>query len=529
MKIHILIFAMIGIFSNSYCQSTLLWSEDFNVGLSNYFIAQPTIQTDADTIKVIGKKNTPNGQRLLIIKYNLDGDTISTQTYGNDSVFNNKLIDYKFDSSNHIYLLQKELLGFYKSKIVLQKYSSDGNLLWVEQIYSPADTSYTPGSIGMANDTTVFFTASKEYDYPYEDDDVINTISISYLYAFNTEGNLLWEREFNPTTEANHFIGNILIYNNAAYLFSNGSRLIKVDINNNLTLNTTGLINGISNVQLTNDNNLLITAFFGRYRMSKVNLDGSVIWTSDYGTNLPSNVTADEINSTIQDSDGNIYITGRHYGTDYGSSNYTNADILTLKYDSNGNLIWENRYEYGGNNADTGNTLILKNGEIYVGGQSQRLGQGTDYDYVVLKMNSETGISSGEYRYDGLANGNDAVSSLFVFDNGNVALTGLSFINSEYDWTTQLLSDVIVSVENIGSQKNYQVYPNPATSEEFLTVVGEGIISYALVSTIGRTVQHAKLGTNDIYRIKLGNISKGMYLLQLKTDKEIVTRKIIVR
>lgn len=520
---------MIGIFSNAHCQSTLLWSEDYNVGLSNYFMESPTIQTEADTIKVIGRKNTPNGQRLLIVKYDLAGDTISTQIYGNDSLVNNKLIDYKFDSSNHVYLLQKELLGFYKSKIVLQKYSLDGNLLWIEQIFSPADTSFTPGSMGIANDTSVFITASKEYDYPYEEDDVYSTISLSYLYAYNSDGNPLWEREFNPITEASYFRGNILTHNNAAYLFSNASRLIKVDINNNLAINTTELVNGISNVQLTNDNNLLITAFFGRYRMSKINLDGEVIWTNDYGTNLPSNVTADEINSTIQDSVGNIYITGRHNGTNYGTPSYTNADILTLKYDSNGNLIWENRYEYGGNNADIGNTLLLKNGQIYVGGESQRLGQGTDYDYVVLKIDSSTGLSSGEYRYDGLANGDDAVSSLFVFDNGNVALTGLSFIDSHYDWTTQLLSDVVVSVQNISSEKNFQVYPNPTTSGEFLTIVGKGIESYSLVSTIGQIVQHGSLGTNDIYKIKLDNISTGMYLLQLRTAKEIVTRKIIVR
>ncbi|MBK8875713.1 MAG: hypothetical protein IPN13_18095 [Bacteroidetes bacterium] len=50
----------------------------------------------------------------------------------------------------------------------------------------------------------------------------------------------------------------------------------------------------------------------------------------------------------------------------YGTPSYTNADILTLKYNSNGNLIWQSRYEYGINNADIGNVIILKNGQIYV-------------------------------------------------------------------------------------------------------------------------------------------------------------------
>ena len=153
MKRLILILTLIGILTNAYSQSTLLWSENFTTGLSNYYSDYPIIKTDFDTIKVIGRKNTTSGQRLLIVKYDLNGNIISTLSYGNDSVTNNVLIDYKFDSTNHVYLLQKEQLGFYKSKIVLQKYSMDGNLIWVEQIQDPADTSYIPLSIGLVNDT----------------------------------------------------------------------------------------------------------------------------------------------------------------------------------------------------------------------------------------------------------------------------------------------------------------------------------------------------------------------------------------
>jgi len=533
MKRLTLILTLIGIVTNTYSQSTLLWSKNFTTGLNNYYSEYPSIQTIADTIKVIGRKNTTNGQRLLIVKYDLFGDTISTKTYGNDSVFNNAIIDYKFDTSNHVYILHKEQLGFYKSKIVLQKYSLDGNLIWVNQIQNPADTSYSPRSLGLANDTCLFITAYKEYDYPEQGDDVIFTTTLSQLYALNSNGNQLWQREFNPNTEINWFAYDIFIHNSTAFLFANNTsfinRLVKVDVNNNLTVNTnTGILNGINNVQLTPDNNLLITAWT-RYRISKVNLTGSLIWTQQYGTNLPSNVSGDEMKATIQDSAGNIYITGRHYGLNYGTPSYTNADILTLKYDNNGTLIWQNRYEYGVNNADIGNTITLKNGQVYVGGNSQRLGVGTDYDYVVLKIDSATGLSTGVYRYDGLANGDDAVSSLFIFDNGNVALTGLSYINSQYDWTTQLLSDVVLSVQNISLENNFQVYPNPTASGEVLTITGNGIKSYSIISAVGQIVQQGSFEANDIHSIRLDNVTTGMYLLYLKTDKGITTRKLIVK
>ncbi len=529
MKKLTLILAMIGIFTNTYSQSTLLWSEDFATGLSNYYSEYPTIQTEADTIKVIGRKNTANGQRLLIAKYDLNGDTISTHTYGNDSIFNNILIDYKFDSFNHVYLLQKEQLGFYKSKIVLQKYSLNGNLVWVEQIQNSADTSFTPRSLGLANDTCFFVSAYKEYDYPELGDDVINTITLSYLYTYNSNGNQLWKREFNPTTEINWFAYDIFIYNNTAFLFANGNRLIKVDINNNLSVNSnTGLLNGINNVQLTPDTNLLITAG-GKYRISKTNLNGTVLWSEYYGTNLPSNVSGDEIKATIQDSDGSIYVTGRHYGDEYGTPNYSNADILTIKYDNIGSLIWQNRYEYEINNADIANNITLKNGNVYVGGQSQRLGVGTDYDYLVLKIDSANGVTNGIYRYNGFANGDDAISSLHVFDNGNVALTGLSYINSQYDWTTQLLSDIVLSVTSFDFDKNIVVFPNPVRTRDLLSIKGYGFVKYSIVSPIGQVVQQGQLTGNDLNTIRIDNLTTGLHLIQLKTDKKTLTRKIVVK
>lgn len=524
-----LILAMLGIITGSYSQSTMLWSRDFTTEREQYYWKDPDIQIANDTIKVVGRKNDANGQRLLIVNYNLNGDTISTKTFGGDSVLNNSIIDYIFDSLNHVYILQKEQLEFYKAKIVLQKYSVNGSLIWTEQIVSPADTSYSPHSIGLANDTGIFITAYKEYDYPKPGDCVINTITLPQLYAYNSKGDKLWLRYLHPVDEINHFAYNLFTHNNTAFLFGGIDKLVKVDINNNMLFNgNTGIINGINDVQLSPDNNLLITASM-RYRISKVDLNGAMIWTHEYGTFLPQNVYGDNMQAIIQDKAGNIYITGRHYGMNYGTPDYTNADILTLKYDSSGNLIWENRYAYGGNNADIGNTIALKNGQVYVGGESQRLGKGTDYDYLALKIDSATGDLTGVYRYNGPANGDDFVSSLHVFDNGKVALTGVSYMNGQYNWTTQLLSDIVLSTQPIRPDNNFQIYPNPIASGQTLTIKGKELIAYSIISPTGQIVQQGYLNKGNHHSIKLENIRTGLYFLNLKTEMEMMTSKIIVK
>ena len=528
-----IILLLVGLMTRSFSQSPLLWSRDFNTELQNYYSEFPTIKTNGNTIDVIGRKNTINGQRLVIVKYDMLGDTIYTKTYGNDSVFNNTIIDYKFDTSNHVYILHKEKLGFYKSKIVLQKYALNGNLVWVQQIQSFADTSYTPHSLGLVNDTCLFVTSYKEFDYPGPGDDVIFTVTSAQLYAYNSNGNQLWLRDFDPTSEINWFSYDKFIYNNTAFIFANNSfysnLLAKIDINNNLTLNTnTGIQNGINDVQLSPDNNLILISG-AKYRLSKADLNGNVLWSYYYGTFLPSNVSGDEVKAMVQDSLGNIFVTGRHYGQNYGGPNYTNADILTIKYDNNGSIIWENRYEFGGNNADIGNTILLKNGQVYVGGESQRLWQGTDYDYVILKIDTVSGASTGIYRFDGIANGDDAVSSMVVFDNGNVALTGLSYDGSNYDWTTQLLSDVVLSVQNNSSEYIIKVYPNPLTTGEILKIHGKELISYTISNIAGQIIQEGNFDSNEFHSIFLSNFSSGMYLLNLNTKDQNLTSKIILR
>ena len=538
MKQAIILLALMGVMTNAHAQSNLLWSEDFVTQAGGGSLESPVIQAIGDTLRVFGRENTPDGQRLAMVNYDLLGDTISTRTYGSDSVANNIIAEYAFDASNHVYVLHQEQLGFYKKKIVLQKYALNGELLWVRQIQDPADTSYAPLSLDLVNDTCLLVTAYKEYDYPGPGDDILFTETFAYAYAYHTSGNTLWQRAFDPDTEIGSFLSLPALQIKATVVQGDGvlllgfagitRKLLRIDINNILTINTDIVTPIGTSLQLTPDNKLLTTTN-ARYIISKVDTTGALSWSQSYGTNLPSNVSGDRIRATQQDSMGNIYVTGQHYGPDYGTPAHTDADILTLKYDSSGQLLWENRYVFGVDNMDIGNTIFLQGGQMYVGGQSNRLGRGTDFDYVVLKMDSATGESTGLYRYDGPDSGNDVVTSLHVFDNGHVALTGTSIINGQPGWTTQLLSDVILSLPATGFANHVQVYPNPVSPGAMLTIAGTGFTSYRIVSMLGQTVQHGELAHYALNHIRLSSLPTGLYLVQMQGADFDTTRKLMVK
>lgn len=520
-------FLLVLFWTNSYTQATLNWSRNFEVGLNAYYAEAPEVSTDNQTIKVIGRKNTTNGQKLEIINYSLNGDIISETSFGDDAL-NNRVVDYKFDSSNHLYLLMAETMSYNKLKIKLQKYHLDGSLIWAEQIENTEAISNRPCSLGLTAGNCIFINAYKENNYPEFPTDFDTTITIPYLYAYDQNGSLQWQRQFASNEINGYFASKILVYNESAILFSHHYTMVKVDSNNNLNSNDTiGIYSGINSTQITGDANLLITAVTGKFKVTKTNMNGASIWLGEYSTFLPSNVHADEIKSVIQDSEGNIYVTGRHYGHNYNGPTYTNSDILTLKYSPNGNLIWENRYQYGINNADIGNFITLKNGYLYVGGQSQRLGISTDYDFVTLKINATTGTTSQVYRYNGLENRDDSVSSICVLDNGNYAITGLSYINAKYNWTTQFFTDPLSTQNN--QFVHVKISPNPVSASEFITIQGHSFFEYKLISSVGQIVQSGKINQLESQKIFIENIKAGIYFLQLKNGTDETIKKLIIQ
>ena len=424
-------------------QSDLLWSADYQVGNVNYNSKTPVVRGIEDVkeyVEVTGV-TANNGETLLeTLTYDIYGNNVSTKTFGTNSPYEKTIVSYQIDASDNVYILCIERLEFYKSRVILQKFTTEGDLVWEDIIQNEADTSFMAQHLALSSDGRLAVAIYKEYDYPEPGDDYIVTVTIPQLYCYNADGNLLWQRDFDAS-EASPFLYDVFAMDEALLLFGANRHLTKLDFDNNLVFEGTACdTRGFSNIQSTSDHYLLVTARMA-YKVSKIDSEGNMVWAHDYGTNLPSNVTGDEIRAMVQDEEGNIYVTGRHFGSNYGMPNHTNNDILTLKYDANGQLLWENRYAFGGNNADIGNAICVRNGNVYVGGGSQRSGVGNDYDYIVLKLDASTGDMTGCYRHD-RDDRDDAISSVYVFDDGRVAVTGRSEAQSEYVWTTQLLEDI---------------------------------------------------------------------------------------
>jgi hypothetical protein len=117
-----------------------------------------------------------------------------------------------------------------------------------------------------------------------------------------------------------------------------------------------------------------------QYGAYKINTNGVYVWTNLYpnvpiGMSEGTAITVDQVNSA--------YVTGYSPGTNSGNN------IVTIKYDNNGNQIWLQRYTSPGNGNAVGNAIAVdNNSNVYVTGYETTAAGGTEI--VTIKYSPVT-------------------------------------------------------------------------------------------------------------------------------------------
>lgn len=160
------------------------------------------------------------------------------------------------------------------------------------------------------------------------------------------------------------------------------------------------------------------------YVLIKYNPVGTIIWVKQYnGTGNSS----DFISAMNLDNSGNIIVTGRSIGV--GSAL---EDCVTIKYDSDGNVLWVQRYN--GGNIDVGNELTIdQNDNIYVCGSKYRAAGNPDYLVIKYQPN---GTIEWLQTYNSIDNKEDYGKDIKVDQYGNVFVTGSSYTTPDFDYLT---------------------------------------------------------------------------------------------
>jgi len=123
----------------------------------------------------------------------------------------------------------------------------------------------------------------------------------------------------------------------------------------------------------------------------------------------------DEMRGIAVDDSGNVVVTG------YSGNGSITGELITIKYDRNGDQLWFRTYYGVVNTGDYPALLTMdKKGNVYVTG-----GVGAGNDCITIKYDSN-GNQIWAARYNGPVNGVDIGLRLTVDGNGNVYVVGIS-------------------------------------------------------------------------------------------------------
>jgi uncharacterized delta-60 repeat protein len=180
------------------------------------------------------------------------------------------------------------------------------------------------------------------------------------------------------------------------------------------------------------------------------------IWTRTYDYVNQS----DKAESIVLDGAGNIYLTGKSDANPVDTSD--NNDIVTIKYDSNGNQLWIDRFDGVVSLRDEPIKIILdNNGDVIVAGRTENI---HDDDFFVIKYNSSNGNRSwaNPIIYNGPFSNDDRVTDITVDASNNIFICGYSQTSS----APSLHDPVILKYDASGNQQAFFSYNGEGQNEE---------------------------------------------------------------
>ncbi|MBL86655.1 MAG: hypothetical protein CMO82_08360 [Winogradskyella sp.] len=515
-------------------QYTMEWSQENNSQVipytsdcANVFSYEcQKIRLDSDNNVIVGGNSFESGNsNFLVIKYSNNGSLIWKQLIDISNQSDDYMTGIFIDNNNDIIVTGVSETSDQESKSVIIKLNDDGNILW-ESLYSNEYDWSVPQNLAIDSNGNIFLTGYVNWEW--------NSTEM-FVCKFDSAGNYIWDYVHSSDNLSRHrglttkIIDNSIISLGFAYSTypepGNKLLILKHTLTGELISSSeTSYEGNLIRSHIDNIGNSYI-GMFGDFRLFKYDQLGNQEWVFEVTSDLPDNVTADQVHDIISDENGNIYITGRHYGEGYGTTNYTNADIQVNKISPQGDLIYNYRYEnLGTNAADVGNKLFLGNNNyITVGGQSQdNLSGGYNYLAVVL---DDLGEPIDTLRSQGLG-GDSVIKSVTMDENLNLYVTGTGngdTLTQKYSFSNTMNINEVPETE-----AKLKVYPNPFSNElKIITEDIQELSEFILFNLNGAIVYRKSIENESVLNFEAITIPKGLYFYKITYKNNFQFGKLI--
>jgi uncharacterized delta-60 repeat protein len=371
----LLIATLVTCLAPAFAQVDTAWVRRYNGPGNDRDEASAIVVDNSGNVYVTGKSDggVVTNWDYATIKYYPNGDTAWVRRY--DAGANGLDVPYAIvvDTSGNVCVTGRSFAWATSYDYLTIKYYLNGDLAWLRRYNGPGNSYDWAYAIAGDASGNVYVTGYSEGS---------GTVADFATIKYYPNGDTAWVRRYNGPVNG-----------------SDEALAIVVD--------------GAGNVYVTGESYGSGTSY--DYATLKYDSSGNELWVERY--NKLGNYW-DEAYAIAVDSSGNVYITGRSYGDGTGQ------DFATIKYNPNGDTAWVRRYNGPGNAGDEAHVIALDgSNNIYVAGGS--VGDGTDYDYAIIKYNPN-GDTAWVRRYTGTESGYDYAWAMVIDSSNNVYVTGES-------------------------------------------------------------------------------------------------------
>jgi nicotinamide riboside kinase len=464
----------------------------------------------AGTTRSFGAGN----EDIILIKTDANGNIIWAKTYGgtgDDAAYSVQ------QTSDGGYILAGYTYSFtVGGALFLIKTDANGNIIWAKT-YGGIDTfeSWHAYSVQQIFDggyivagTVIFF-------------DVMHI----FLIKADANGNVQWAKIYGIYWDWGYFVqqtsdGGYIVAGTTASTSWNDIFLIKTDANGNIiwakTYGGTGIDIAYS-VQQTSDGGYIIASITNSFGagnediiLIKTDANGNIIWAKTYG-----GTNSDYAFSVQQTSDGGYIVAGRTQS--FGAGGY---DLLLINTDANGNVIWAKTY--GGTSWDNASSVQ----------------QTSDGGYIVAGYTGSFGAGNGDiFLIKTDANGN--VGSCPIVQDVSPTVHVVSpTVNTPFlfDYST---TPIVLSVSPTFTSPSLMILiPCPSTISESCQIASGLITPYKggikvsrfgefevkVYNVSGGIVKSVK-GKNEV---KL-ELSRGVYFVEVVSGGKVIRERVVIR
>lgn len=513
----------------SYSQSSEHWVARFN-GSGNMTDAVNKTKIDRfGNIYISGYTNSTGGNiDFCVLKYNSAGTLLWSRTYDGPNHLTDDAYAMTIDNDANVYVTgvsYTEMGTPNGVDMVTIKYSASGEILWLANF-----GHMFPSSIAVDEAGNVFVTANGF---------ALNGFTQFVLVKYNSAGVQEWDSypEGTEVTQAKgvttDLSGNIIVTGEKGFgdsklgiwkFNTSGNLLWESFYRYSAEGGNRGVFiktDALGNVYVGGESTSSETTDCDFVTL-KYNSAGEKQWSAIYHG---SEQWDQFIRGLAFDAEQNVYITGQ-----------SNSDYATIKYNSNGEQQWVNLYNGEANNRDEVYGIAIDAaGNVYVTGWSTGL---ENMNCVTIKYNTY-GVQLWKQAYHGSVPGTNCTNSIAVDSVGNVFVSGFSegegtqadIILIKYGQTTEVSPVSTQLPTKYSLSQNYPNPFNPITAIEF-TLPENTFVTLKIFDIAGREI-YVLVNENlspGAYRFNFNgvNLASGTYFYKLETAKFTETKKMVM-